>query len=50
MVPRQPGSQWRFCSSKPNSRSGSGSPIDGCADSSVEIDERHEPAMASALL
>ena len=44
------GSHSRFCSSEPKRRSGSGRPIDWCADSSVEIDECHVPAMASALL
>jgi hypothetical protein len=39
-----------FCSSEPKRRSGSGSPIDWCADNNVEMDECHVPIMASALL
>ena len=38
---RRSGSHSRFCSSEPNSRSGSATPIDWCAESSV--DERRVP-------
>ena len=44
------GSHWRFCSSDPNSRSGSGTPIDWCADSSAPSAECQPPARASAAL
>ena len=44
------GSHSRFCSSEPNSISGSATPIDWCALSSVEIDACHTPASISALV
>ena len=44
------GSHLRFCSSVPNSRSGSATPIDWWALSSVESDACQSPASASARL
>ena len=44
------GSQRCFCSSVPNSSSGSATPIDWCADSSVDSEACIEPASASARL
>ena len=44
------GSHSRFCSSEPNSRSGCASPIDWCADSSVERLECQVPASIIARL
>ncbi len=44
------GSHSRFCSSVPNIRSGSATPIDWCAESSVAIAACHTPAIASARL
>ena len=44
------GSHCCFCSSVPNSSSGSATPIDWCADSSVDSDACNEPASASARL
>jgi hypothetical protein len=44
------GSHSRFCSSEPNSRSGSGRPIDWCALSSVRSEEWQVAASASARL
>ena len=39
-----------FCCSVPNIRSGSATPIDWCADSSVYSAEFHEPTSSSARL
>ena len=47
---RTRGSHSRFCSSVPNSRSGSATPIDWCAESSVDERGVAEPASASARL
>jgi len=44
------GSHSRFCSSEPNMRSGSGSPMDWWAERRVATAECHVPARASALL
>jgi hypothetical protein len=44
------GSHLRFCSSEPKSMSGSATPIDWCAESSVEIAACQPPASASARL
>ena len=44
------GSHLRFCSSVPNSCSGSATPIDWCALSSVDSDACQTPASASARL
>ena len=44
------GSHLRFCSSVPNRRSGSATPIDWCALSSVESEACHTPASARARL
>ncbi len=44
------GSHSRFCSSVPNMRSGSATPIDWCALSSVESEACQTPISASARL
>ena len=44
------GSHLRFCSSEPNSISGSATPIDWCAESSVESDACQTPVSCSARL
>ena len=44
------GSHLRFCSSEPNSISGSATPIDWCAESIVEIAACELAASASARL
>ena len=44
------GSHSRFCSSEPNSSSGCATPIDWCADSSVETLEWHVPDSIIARL
>ncbi len=44
------GSHFCFCSSVPNSSSGSATPIDWWADSSVDSEACIEPASASARL
>ncbi len=44
------GSHLRFCSSVPNIRSGSATPIDWCALSSVESEACQTPTIASARL
>ena len=44
------GSHFCFCSSEPNSISGSATPIDWWAESSVASEECQVPASASALL
>ena len=43
------GSHSCFCSSVPKSRSGSGSPIDWCAERSAPSAELHVPASETAL-
>ncbi len=44
------GSHSCFCSSEPNSSSGWASPMDWWAESSVEIEACHTPAIESARL
>ena len=44
------GSHFCFCSSVPNSSSGSATPIDWCADRSVDSELCQEPASVSARL
>ena len=44
------GSHSRFCSSVPNMRSGSATPIDWCADSSAPSEPCQTPTICSARL